>query len=112
MGRGHSGTYVLTRICTLLGLTLGTRSELLAGDAADRIFTEQIKKIARNEYVDQHLDRSKPAQHREHTDWKVAEVVERILPTLERYRYVAIDPPPPERQVTSLNLKEKRVEYS
>ena len=269
MGRGHSGTYVLTRICTLLGLTLGTRSELLAGDAADRIFTEQIKKIARNslsvtnpacvssadthrladaasrfhtrissptenwgwrfpetyligpciesvfpqarylhlirdgrdiafkhhltddpnsrlgkrllkhigalelshylraasswafqvnqfdafrmwlpksrvfdirfediclkpvatisrlcdylevkfneevhEYVDQQLDRSNVAQHREHTDWKVAEVVERILPTLERYRYVAIDPPPPERRVTSLNLKEKRVEYS
>lgn len=44
MGRGHSGTRVLSYACTHLGIQLGTTSA--TGDADDRTFTRTIKKIA------------------------------------------------------------------
>ena len=44
MGRGHSGTRVLTYACTHLGLSLGATG-LGTGDANDRKFTEKIKRI-------------------------------------------------------------------
>jgi hypothetical protein len=46
MGRGHSGTRVMTRICETLGLNLGATEELKSGDTADLRFTRPIKKIA------------------------------------------------------------------
>ncbi len=48
MGRGHSGTRVLSRVCTALGLNLGASDTLATGDADDQIFTQQIKKVATN----------------------------------------------------------------
>lgn len=46
MGRGHSGTRVMTRICERLGINLGATEELKSGDTADLRFTRSIKKIA------------------------------------------------------------------
>ncbi|MEM9281985.1 MAG: sulfotransferase [Verrucomicrobiota bacterium] len=46
MGRGHSGTRVMTRICENLGINVGATSELKSGDTADLRFTRSIKKIA------------------------------------------------------------------
>lgn len=46
MGRGHSGTRVLTWVCEFLGLRLGTDPDRVTGDAEDLTFTRQIKKIA------------------------------------------------------------------
>lgn len=48
MGRGHSGTRVLSWVCAKLGLNLGTSESLATGDADDQKFTQQIKKIAIN----------------------------------------------------------------
>ena len=44
MGRGHSGTRVLSFACMHLGIQLGTSAA--TGDADDRTFTRTIKKIA------------------------------------------------------------------
>ena len=44
MGRGHSGTRVLSFACIRLGIQLGTSTA--TGDADDRTFTRTIKKIA------------------------------------------------------------------
>jgi hypothetical protein len=44
MGRGHSGTRVLSFACMHLGIQLGTSAA--TGDADDRTFTRSIKKIA------------------------------------------------------------------
>ena len=44
MGRGHSGTRVLSFACMHLGIQLGT--SVATGDADDRTFTRTIKKIA------------------------------------------------------------------
>jgi len=44
MGRGHSGTRVLSFACMHLGIQLGTSAA--TGDADDRTFTHTIKKIA------------------------------------------------------------------
>lgn len=44
MGRGHSGTRVLSFACMHLGIQLGTSAA--TGDADDRSFTRTIKKIA------------------------------------------------------------------
>jgi hypothetical protein len=46
MGRGHSGTRVLTWVCEYLGLRLGTDPGRVTGDAEDLTFTRQIKKVA------------------------------------------------------------------
>ena len=46
MSRGHSGTRVLSWVCTHLGANLGTSPDLATGDADDQSFTDQIKKIA------------------------------------------------------------------
>ncbi|MBF0287378.1 MAG: sulfotransferase [SAR324 cluster bacterium] len=48
MGRGHSGTRVLSWLCTTLGINLGTSHDLATGDADDQKFTQQIKKITLN----------------------------------------------------------------
>ena len=48
MGRGHSGTRVLSWLCTHLGVNLGTSESLATGDADDQKFTQQIKKITLN----------------------------------------------------------------
>lgn len=48
MGRGHSGTRVLSWACTHLGLKLGTSGNLATGDADDQRFTQVIKHIATN----------------------------------------------------------------
>ncbi|MBF0278903.1 MAG: sulfotransferase [SAR324 cluster bacterium] len=48
MGRGHSGTRVLSWICTELGVNLGTSASLATGDADDQKFTQEIKKITTN----------------------------------------------------------------
>ncbi|NRB75994.1 MAG: sulfotransferase [Verrucomicrobiales bacterium] len=46
MGRGHSGTRVVTRICETLGINVGATEELKSGDTADLKFTRPIKKVA------------------------------------------------------------------
>lgn len=46
MGRGHSGTRVLSWACAKLGICLGTDEGLATGDADDQVFTQEIKKIA------------------------------------------------------------------
>ena len=61
MGRGHSGTRVLTWICEYLGLDLGTDPERVTGDAEDLVFTRQIKQVARRS-----LDVTRTDQVREH----------------------------------------------
>lgn len=48
MGRGHSGTRVLSWICTHLGLQLGASASLATGDVDDQKFTQEIKKITTN----------------------------------------------------------------
>ncbi len=48
MGRGHSGTRVLSWMCSELGVNLGTSTTLATGDADDQKFTQQIKKITTN----------------------------------------------------------------
>ncbi len=46
MGRGHSGTRVMTRICECLGVNVGATGELKTGDTTDLKFTRTIKKVA------------------------------------------------------------------
>jgi len=46
MGRGHSGTRVLSWACSHLGIILGTSDGLATGDSDDQKFTQEIKKIA------------------------------------------------------------------
>ena len=46
MGRGHSGTRVLSWICTHLGVNLGTRDDLATGDVSDTRFSNEIVAIA------------------------------------------------------------------
>jgi hypothetical protein len=46
MGRGHSGTRILSFICRHLGINLGAEEEASAGDVSDRAFQKQIKHIA------------------------------------------------------------------
>ena len=46
MGRGHSGTRIMTRICEKLGINLGATDELKSGDCASLYFTRTIKKVA------------------------------------------------------------------
>ena len=46
MGRGHSGTRVLSWICTHLGVDLGTRDDLATGDVGDTRFSSEIVAIA------------------------------------------------------------------
>lgn len=49
MGRGHSGTRVLSVVCMHLGIQLGTSTT--TGDADDRTFTRTIKKIATRNFT-------------------------------------------------------------
>jgi hypothetical protein len=46
MGRGHSGTRVLSWICTHLDVNLGTRDDLATGDVSDTRFSDEIIAIA------------------------------------------------------------------
>ncbi len=46
MGRGHSGTRVLSYACSHLGIQLGSTRPGATGDPDDRVFTRTIKKIA------------------------------------------------------------------
>ena len=46
MGRGHSGTRVLSHACIRMGVALGTTEDRATGDVIDRGFTELIKRIA------------------------------------------------------------------
>jgi hypothetical protein len=46
MGRGHSGTRVLSWICTHLGVNLGTREDLVTGDVSDTRFQDEIVAVA------------------------------------------------------------------
>lgn len=56
MSRGHSGTRVLSWICTKLGVNMGTNASLATGDANDQIFTQQIKKVAIQNLNTVHMD--------------------------------------------------------
>ncbi len=46
MGRGHSGTRILTWLCARLGVQLGEHPERKTGDVDDLKFSRRIKKIA------------------------------------------------------------------
>lgn len=46
MGRGHSGTRVLSRICSLLGVRMGTAEDSPAGDVEHSRLQREIKYIA------------------------------------------------------------------
>ena len=46
MGRGKSGTRILSFMSVKLGLQFGTSGELATGDADDQKFTDEIKRIA------------------------------------------------------------------
>lgn len=48
MGRGHSGTRILSWACSKLGLQLGFSDDRATGDADDQKFTEEIKALAIN----------------------------------------------------------------
>lgn len=59
MGRGHSGTRVLQRICTHLGVELGP-GDVRTGDVADRRFQKIIKRIALQSLGTTSLDQVRP----------------------------------------------------
>src|ERR1041384_2226506 len=46
MGRGHSGTRILSKLCAALGVNLGVDEDAPAGDVSDERFQNEIKKIA------------------------------------------------------------------
>ena len=45
MGRGHSGTRVLSSICGYLGVNLGADEDSKAGDVSDERFQKEIKAL-------------------------------------------------------------------
>ncbi|MFO1476656.1 MAG: sulfotransferase [Verrucomicrobiota bacterium] len=60
MGRGHSGTRVLSWICTHLGVKLGTLNTSAPGDVQDLPFQDAILRLARRT-----LDATRPAEVRQ-----------------------------------------------
>jgi hypothetical protein len=64
MGRGHSGTRVLSWALEELGVRLGTLAEKTTGDLQDRRFTRTIKKIAARELERPPLAEPRPADVR------------------------------------------------
>jgi hypothetical protein len=46
MGRGHSGTRILSWVCAYLGVQMGASEEHLAGDPDNEAFTKQVEVIA------------------------------------------------------------------
>ena len=67
MGRGHSGTRVLSWACAHLGLNLGTGDDLATGDPTDTKFTAKVKRIAQRE-----LGRREGAEVCDRDIWKFA----------------------------------------
>ena len=61
MGRGHSGTRVLSWICTRLGIQLGTREDLRSGDVSDTRFSGEITAIAVHSLGVTRLEQVKPS---------------------------------------------------
>ena len=64
MGRGHSGTRVLSWICAHLGINLGADEDSKAGDVSDESFQHEIKIIALKSLEITRTDQVKPAEVR------------------------------------------------
>src|SRR2546423_345235 len=64
MGRGHSGTRVLSWICAHLGVNLGAKEDSKAGDVSDERFQKQIKIIALKSLDITRTDQVAPAELR------------------------------------------------
>jgi hypothetical protein len=62
MGRGHSGTRILSFICAHLGINLGAEEEAWAGDVSDRTFQKQIKSIALHSLDVTRVEQVRPAE--------------------------------------------------
>ena len=62
MGRGHSGTRVLSWICAHLGVNLGAEEDSKAGDVSDERFQKQIKIIALESLEMTRSDQVQPAE--------------------------------------------------
>lgn len=64
MGRGHSGTRVLSWLCAHLGVQLGSSPAHVQGDPDDLTFTNQIKTMARHNLDVTSMDAVRPAELR------------------------------------------------
>lgn len=80
MGRGHSGTRVMTRICECLGVNVGATEGLKTGDTADLKFTRPIKKVAIHD-IDCNFTNKRKKWLQNRFDQAVNKYYQRLQPT-------------------------------